>query len=87
MAKLLLAHRASVWARNARGLSPLHAAAYGHTEVAKLLLGAGADVFEENDNGETAEQVARQLQRPNLAEHLKEFARNHRPARRGETDF
>jgi hypothetical protein len=52
--QLLLKHRARADARDARGRSALHEAAFaGHAEIVGVLLGAGADVHARDADGRT----------------------------------
>jgi ankyrin repeat protein len=53
VAELLLANHAKVNARDNSGLTPLHEAAYGHTNVVELLLANHAEVNARNKSGLT----------------------------------
>ena len=55
IARLLVAKRADLEVRNARGATPLiPACAVGFSSVARVLLDAGADAFATNDRGRNA---------------------------------
>jgi ankyrin repeat protein len=59
MAQILLACGANINARSMGGSFPLHlASSIGHIEVVKLLLANGADIDLQNNNHETALQIA-----------------------------
>lgn len=54
-----------------KGDTPLHdAAKFGHTEVAKVLVGRGADISLKNKHGETPLDVARAHVKPDIVELL-----------------
>ncbi|KNC73203.1 hypothetical protein SARC_14239, partial [Sphaeroforma arctica JP610] len=54
VAKILLANKADTALQNKVGETALHrAAALNHTDMAKLLLGNGADVSARDNNGNT----------------------------------
>ena len=44
------------------------AARNGHTEIARILLAAGADITMKTDRGETARQIALQYKNTDIAE-------------------
>ncbi|KFD61658.1 hypothetical protein M514_11433 [Trichuris suis] len=68
------------------GESPLHAAClFGHLNVAKLLIRAGADVNLRNQNGETPLQLAEQLGYDSIINMLKRF--EERPIRNAMETF
>ena len=68
------------------GNTPLHAAAIsGHTEIAKLLLQAGANVMERNKNGKTPFDLAHEQGYENLAQMLERIPELLEAAKIGDT--
>jgi ankyrin repeat protein len=74
VAKLLLARKADVNAKNTMGETPLHitAAEFGYKDIAELLLAHGADVNCKNNWGKTPLQVASQRGYKDIVELLRQ---------------
>jgi hypothetical protein len=78
--RLLAENPDLIVARTDFGATPLHCAAYeGHTEVVRLLLDLGADTRAEDDNGQTALDIARATESAEVVRILTDHAQGHVP--------
>lgn len=69
-----------IGARTDFGATPLHCAAWeGHAEVVRLLLGLGADTKAEDDNGQTALDIARATRNADVVRILTDHAKGPGP--------